>query len=157
MVTICTYLEAFLQEIAHEYANLISKKANDAKIPKNFILWKMVSNRKNEDLDFNHLEIVVNKKEIADEISGNPGKTISLFKYLGINLLEVSNFCTSKDLVGSVVEKRNNIIHHNDDATDITFKDLQDQIVTILNYMEAINDKISSLTSAEINKIVENV
>jgi len=47
-----------------------------------------------------------------------------LFRYIGIDLQANVDFNRYKDIVGAVVTKRNNIIHHNESAADISLSDL---------------------------------
>lgn len=49
-----------------------------------------------------------------------------------------------KNLVGMIVNKRNNIIHHNDDASDISFSDLLSHIDVFLAYMVSIETILSA-------------
>ncbi|WP_227741951.1 HEPN domain-containing protein [Vibrio rotiferianus] len=46
--------------------------------------------------------------------------------------------------MNSIVNKRNSIIHHNDEASDITFSDLHTNIDTVLLYMKAIESTLSA-------------
>jgi hypothetical protein len=52
-------------------------------------------------------------------------------------------FVEHKNLVGTIVNKRNNIIHHNDEASDISFSDLLLHIDVFLEYMLSINNLLS--------------
>ncbi|NJM76104.1 MAG: hypothetical protein HC852_10315 [Acaryochloridaceae cyanobacterium RU_4_10] len=80
LITICTYLEAFLQDIAFEYANELNSRLKDADIPHNFVHWRIVKDIKDKELNFNKIDFSVDKKEISDNLSANPYKTIKLFK-----------------------------------------------------------------------------
>lgn len=138
LISICTYLEACLQDIAFVHAIEISERAKNARIPKNYLLWSLNKDVKKKELAFGDIDIKPDKKEISNDLSGNPHKTIILFRYLGIDLTNNDRFNRNKDLVGAVVSKRNNIIHHNDEAMDISFDDLLDFIDVFMEYMEAI-------------------
>jgi len=48
-------------------------------------------------------------------------------------------FVENKDLIATVVAKRNNVIHHNDSASDISFSDVVEYIDTFIRYMEGID------------------
>ena len=50
-------------------------------------------------------------------------------------------FNENKDLVGTVVAKRNSIIHYNDEAMDISFTDLLYFIDVFLVYMDAVMER----------------
>jgi hypothetical protein len=61
-----------------------------------------------------------------------------LFRFLGIDLLGEEGFNKNKDVVTSVVVKRNNIVHHNDSASDVSFSDIEGYIDVFVDYMLAI-------------------
>jgi hypothetical protein len=54
-------------------------------------------------------------------------------------------FNEHKELINSIVNKRNNIIHHNDDASDISFSDLIANVDVFLEYMSSIDKLIANL------------
>jgi hypothetical protein len=142
LINICTYLEAYLLDIAFMYASEINSKVTSLRIPHNYVHWRMVKDIKDKDLAFSDFNLAVTKKEISDQLSANPYKTIKVFRYLGIDLTCITEFENNKDLVSSVVNKRNDIIHHNDNAVDITFADLLSYIQTFLIYMKSIDGVI---------------
>lgn len=142
LISICTYLEAYLQDMAFMYAKELDGRLKNARIPHNFVHWRIAKEIKDKDLSFKDVELPVNKKEISDNLSGNPYKTVKLFKYLGVDLTANDEFESNKALVDSIVKKRNNIIHHNDKATDVSFADLLAYIDVFLIYMKSINDSI---------------
>ena len=88
------------------------------------------------------------KKELSDQLSGNPYKTISLFRFLGVDIAMEEGFQSCKQLVSSVVIKRNSIVHHNDRAMDISFSDLINYIDTFLLYMKSIDKSVIKSKSA---------
>lgn len=146
LISICTYLEAFLQDIAFEHANFINNRLKHANVPHNYIYWRLFKDEvKAKDLAFKDIDFSINKKtDIADKISANPDKTIRLFKYLGIDLVNYPTFNEKKDIISAIVNKRNSIIHHNDNATDISFSDLICHIDVILEYIKFIDDIVLS-------------
>lgn len=142
LISICTYLEAYLQDVAFMYASDLDNRVKCAEIPHNFVHWRIVKEIKDKELDFKNVDLSVNKKEISDNLSANPYRTIKLFRYLGIDLTSKDGFEDNKALVNSVVNKRNNIVHHNDKARDISFSDLVSYIKVFLSYMKSIDDSI---------------
>lgn len=125
MINVCTYLEAYLQDLAFLYASEINRRIIEAKVPHNYIVWGVSSKEvKDKDLKFEDANYSLTKKNISDEISPNPYRTIKLFKKLGINLAEDSDFNIHREKVEALVVKRNNIIHHNDNAIDVSFSDI---------------------------------
>ncbi|PNG40836.1 hypothetical protein A1354_11715 [Pseudomonas asplenii] len=138
MISICTYLESFLQDLAFGYAGEVNARVKSAKLPLNYFIWKMSRDHKEKDLKFSNIDLAVTKKEISDALSANPYRTIVAFRYLGINLSSVPGFNDNKSVVETVVSKRNNIVHHNDKAADISFSDLVSYIDIFIVYMKAI-------------------
>jgi hypothetical protein len=51
-------------------------------------------------------------------------------------------FNSQKEEINSIVVKRNKILHHNDEASDVSNKDLIDNIIAIKNYIINIDDII---------------
>lgn len=143
LINMCTYLESYLQDIAYIHAKEINNRLKASKIPHNYLLWNLSKEVKDKDLKYVDADFKINKKVISDELSANPHKTIKLFRVLGVNLNTSGEFNNLKDLVNSVVVKRNNIIHHNDNAIDISFSDLSDYIDAFLEYMSSVNDVLS--------------
>jgi len=148
MINICSYLEAYLQDIAFEYHKSINEKIKSLKIPHNFIYWRLSKDIKDKDLKFEEANYPANKKEISDNLSANPYRTIKLYRLLGIDLTTEAEFNENKDLVNTVIIKRNNIIHHNDSAMDVSFSDLITNIEIFKKYMSAVKNAV--ITSSSI-------
>jgi len=146
LTAICTYLEAYLQDIAFSIADTFNNKIEDAKIPKNFLMWAISrsADLKEKDQDINYFSGKISKKDIADSISPNPFKTISTFRMLGIDLMNCEEFRNNKSQIGSIVGKRNGIIHHNDKASDLSFSDLRTHIQICQKYIHAIDTYINA-------------
>lgn len=143
LVIICSYLEAYLQDSSFEYAELLTRRIDAAKAPKNFIHWRVLEDKFSPDSnDFGTIDLLVKKEDISEIISPNPHKTLKLFNRLGVNLMDVDGFRNHKSVVGSVVSKRNNIVHHNDQASDITMGDLLSYIDVFLIYIKEIDSRL---------------
>jgi hypothetical protein len=142
LISICSYLEAYLQDIAFKHAQEISIKIANAGIPHNFIHWRIIPASKDKKLKLSYadIQLPVSKKDISDNISANPYKTLKLFELLGIDLSKKDNFRTNLDLIDAVVKKRNMIVHHNDRAADVSFSDLISYIEVIISYMKAVEE-----------------
>ncbi|KVQ04045.1 hypothetical protein WJ96_28225 [Burkholderia ubonensis] len=93
---------------------------------------------KEKELKFAEAVFNLTKQEVSDEISANPYRTIKLFRFLGIDLTEEEGFNKNKDFINTVVVKRNNIVHHNDAANDVSFSDVEKYIDVFVDYMLAI-------------------
>lgn len=142
LITLCTYLESYLSEAAIWYCDRINDKIKSACLPHNFLLWRVKKDFKDKDLKYNNADLKVEKKEISDNLSGNPYKTIKTFSYLGVNLANSSMFELNKDVINTIVTKRNNIIHHNDSANDISLSDVKGYIDLFIVYMKSIDEVI---------------
>lgn len=144
LINICTYLEAYLQDVALEYSGRVTVRLKKAKIPHNFLYGKLAKDIKEKELEYVDASYAYTKKELSDIISGNPYKTINAFRLIGIDLGSSEKFVEHKNLVGTIVNKRNNIIHHNDEASDISFSDLLVHIDVFLEYMLSIESLLSA-------------
>lgn len=143
LINICTYLEAYLQELASIKLEKIKKNLDNTPIPHNIIMWCTKKDFK-DHMKFDTFSIDKTKKDISENLSGNPYKTIKTFEVLGVDLLASDEFKESKEVVGTIVAKRNNIIHHNDDASDISLADLDGYISTFEIYSKAILAQVIS-------------
>jgi RiboL-PSP-HEPN len=142
LILICTYLEAYLQDIAFAYVKELNSRLRSADIPHNFVHWRLVKDVKSKDLYFKNIDLSISKQDVSDNLSANPYKTIKLFEYLGIDLNSQEGFSGNKNIVNSIVTKRNNIIHHNDTAMDISFSDLKNYIDIFLIYIKSIDEAV---------------
>lgn len=147
LVSICTHLESYLQELAFNHATQINNRIQLAKIPTNFATWRITPKYKTADLKYEILNLEVSKKDVSENISGNPYRTIALFRLLGIQIENDADFQSKRSIVNSIVEKRNNIIHHNDNANDITFNDLISYIENVIIYMSGIKKALQAQTT----------
>ncbi|MBC3765076.1 HEPN domain-containing protein [Neptunicella marina] len=144
LINICTYLEAYLQDVALEYSGRVTVRLKQANIPHNFLYGKLAKDIKEKELKYVDASYAYTKKELSDIISGNPYKTINAFRLIGIDLGSSEKFVEHKNLVGTIVNKRNNIIHYNDEASDISFSDLLVHIDVFLEYMLSIESLLSA-------------
>lgn len=144
LVMMCAYLESYLKDALMVIIDDVNAKLNTAKIPHNLVKWTLNIEKefKDNDSKFEHLKIKLKKKELDDYISGNPFKTRDLFKKFGISLDKNEIFNTQKDIINSIVVKRNKVVHHNDDASDISNKDLNDFLKILKDYIEHLDKEI---------------
>lgn len=145
LITLCTYLESYLAEAAKWHCDKINDRLKVACLPHNFLLWRVKKEFKDKELKYNNADLKVDKSEISDSLSGNPYKTIKAFSYLGINLISSPEFNSNKDVINTIVIKRNNIIHHNDNANDISLSDISGYVDLFLIYMAAIDKVICEI------------
>lgn len=142
LISVCSYLEAFLQDVAFKHSQEISNRVASAKIPHNFLHWRLATGLKEKHLNYNDISLPITKKDIANEISANPYRTLKLFQLLGVDLAKKEIFENNKDLINTIVTKRNNIVHHNDTAADVSFGDLKAYISVIVPYMAAVKEAV---------------
>lgn len=159
LVQLCVCLESYLKDLFLELYDEYQRRVDLVKIPKNVILiaskdptskiTKVAADNISKDLRKNtdptqFFKLKENKKGIDDFISGNPYRTKVAFSYMGIDLDKVSSYIQHKDLIQSIVSKRNKVLHYNDQASDLTFPDII-QISTVFEeYVEDIDAAIQT-------------
>lgn len=153
MITLCAYLESFLKDISMTIVEDANIKLSTSKIAYNLVKWSVQRKKElgelpDSDLKFEDLSIKITKKELDGFISGSPYKTESLFKKIGIKLFEDPVYIDQKEKMIYIVEKRNKIVHHNDNASDISFSDIDNNIDLTILYMENLN----RLVNIELSK-----
>ena len=104
-------------------------------------MWDMNYGKeiKDNSFQFNHLKIKIKKKQLDEHISGSPYQTVKLFRNIGIDLEALDEFNDLKEKINMIVVKRNKILHHNDDASDISFSDIIGYISDIDRYMKVLD------------------
>jgi hypothetical protein len=141
IVTMCAYLESYLKDALMIVIAEMNNRLNKNRIPYNLVQWSISSDKrevKNSELNKNFY-INIKRKELDEFISGNPYRTESLFKNFGIDLGGDTTFQGQKEKLNAIVGKRNSIIHHNDEASDITFRDIVEHIDFSIKYIENID------------------
>lgn len=141
LVSACSILEAFIQELAESYIAVLQLRINKANLPYNFVVW--IADHDKAKLSYGKFEGKKTKKDITDMISPNYYRTITAFERIGINLSspEISAY---KDYVSSIVDKRNKIVHHNDAAYDLSFLDIVLTIDQFKKYSECLYNTVSA-------------
>lgn len=144
LVTICAYLESFIKDITYSTIEDYNDWLKGLGIPINLTKWSFNPKKQIDDehLKFAELTLNIKKKDLDDYVSSNPFKTIKLFKQIGIDLEKNEIFNDLKKIINSIVTKRNNVIHYNDDASDITLSDILDYIGVVQKYIELIDLEI---------------
>ena len=137
LISICTYLEAYLQEIVELYHAELVFRVSNAKIPFNFIYFHLGIELKGKDAKFEAVSHRSSGRNIIDDLSGNPEKTKKVFARLGLDASKNKVFYELSAEIHAIVDKRNKIIHHNNDASDISFDDLICYIESMKKYMGA--------------------
>lgn len=143
LVMACAYLEAYLKDAAMAIVTEVDTVLSLNPISSNLIQWSVLREKfKESGGEFNNFKLSIDTKVIDNEISGNVGKTISLFSRLGVNLLSSDEFNDNKDIISSIVTKRNDVVHHNDDVGDLSFIDIVGRVDYLMLYIKAIDDVI---------------
>jgi hypothetical protein len=161
LIMSCSVLEAYLKEEVLDYIEEVECLLAELKLTKNLLAWGMCS--KQDDLykkivgnEIRDFSLSIDEKEIDDRLSANIDKTITTFRRCGVDITDCPTFAANKALIASIVNKRNAAVHHNDDASDVSFLDIMVWIDEIQDYMKGISSFISGVreTNADhLNKI----
>ncbi len=135
LVSACSVLEAFIQDLATSCTLTLQHKINSLKIPYNFLTW--ITDHDKAKAKFETFESTKTSKDISDLISPNYYKTISTFQRIGIDINN-GTIASYKDYICAIVDKRNKIVHHNDVASDLSFADIITTIDTFILYIDAL-------------------
>lgn len=138
IVSACSILEAFIQELALSYITTVGKNLDSANVPHNLLVWSVKREEKLKNSDFSAFSLNIKRNDISEMISGNFFKTVKAFEKLGIDLLSDVEFKGFKDFVATTVDKRNQIVHHNDDASDMSMLDVLHIIDQFSKYSAAM-------------------
>lgn len=146
MITLCAYLESYLKDISMEIIDAMNARLYSAKLPYNLVKWSILKKKELADLNdnelkFEQLTLNITKKELDSFISGMPYRTENLFKKFGIRLFDDEIYNHQKEKIISIVVKRNEILHYNDTASDLSFTDVSNNIDYVTKYIENL-DKI---------------
>lgn len=140
LISLCAHLEMCVKEIVFAIAEDIDERAQTAAIPTALIEWRYNTKKKIDGATpGGRLAIGMTRKEVDDLVSGNVYRTKEALAYVGVDLAsDKANWETWKDLIQTVVTKRNNIVHHNDDASDISLGDICSYIASARDYIDFI-------------------
>ncbi len=141
LISACAHLEMCIKEIVFELAKDIDARLSSAAIPASIIEWRLNQKKRTESASKSILSINMTKKEIDDLVSGNVYKTKDALALVGIELGEKkAQWETWKDVIQAIVTRRNNIVHHNDDASDLSLGDIKTYIRSIIDYIDFVVD-----------------
>jgi hypothetical protein len=153
LISFCGHLETYLKDVLEIMLMDYNDRIKNENFPHNLIRWsienksnassKVASLLEDKNKRFEDLEIKLKKKDLDAFISGNPFRTKQLFEMFGVNLSEDEYYMANKELIQSIITRRNNVLHHNDQASDLTNID-------IISYISQINDY-----ALAIDKIIE--
>ena len=142
LISACAHLEMCVKELIFVVASDIDARLSIASVPSSTIEWRFSQKKKQDPLTVTTMvSIGMTKKEIDDLVSGNVFRTKDALAIVGVNLANDKAIWDSwKDLVQAIITRRNNIVHHNDDASDISLGDVRDFISTMIKYIDFIVD-----------------
>ena len=152
LISLCGYLETYLKDVLEVLIIDYNERITRENFPYNLVRWSIENKDKSDSkvqslLDkkktrFEDLSIKLKKKDLDAFISGNPFRTRELFTMFGINLEEIDYYNQNKDAVNQIVVKRNNILHHNDDASDLSNQDILNYVTEIKNYCKKLDEQV---------------
>lgn len=152
LISLCGYLETYLKDALEVLIIDYNERITRENFPYNLVRWSIENKDKSDSkvqslLDkkktrFEDLSIKLKKKDLDAFISGNPFRTKELFTMFGINLDKIDYYNQNKDSVNQIVSKRNNVLHHNDDASDLSNQDILQYIIQIKNYCKKLDEQI---------------
>lgn len=142
LISACAHLEMCIKDIVFAVARDIDVRLSTASIPASIIEWRYSQKKKKNESGNgfpNRFAIGITKKEVDDLVSGNVYKTKDALALVGVDLTtDKSKWEAWKDLIQAIVTRRNNIVHHNDDASDISFGDIRSYINSMIEYNKFI-------------------
>lgn len=142
LISLCAHLEMCIKEIVFAIASDIDDRARAASIPMALIEWRYSTKKRGDGATQGvRLEIGMTRKEVDDLVSGNVYRTKDALAYLGVDLAnDKPTWEMWKELIQTIVTRRNNIVHHNDDASDLSLGDIRQYIASVRNYIDFIVD-----------------
>ncbi len=152
LISLCGYLETYLKDVLEILIIDYNDRITRENFPYNLIRWSIENKDKSDSkvqslLDkkkarFEDLSIKLKKKDLDAFISGNPFRTRELFAMFGIELDIIVDFNEKKDSINQIVVKRNNVLHHNDDASDLSNQDIIQYINEVKGYCKKLDNEI---------------
>jgi hypothetical protein len=141
LISACAHLEMCIKDIIFELAKSIDSRLAAASIPSSIIDWRYNNKKKNDQSSGQGVKYTIGmtKKEIDDLVSGNVFKTKDALAIVGIEIAnDKAKWESWKELIQAIVTRRNNIVHHNDDASDLSLGDIRSYIESMLDYIDFI-------------------
>lgn len=141
LISACAHLEMCIKEIVFEIAEDIDARLSSAAIPSSLIEWRLSQKRKADSSSPSSklLSVKMTKKEVDDLVSGNVYRTKEALALVGIELAaDKAQWESWKDSIQAIVTRRNNVVHHNDDASDLSLGDIRICIESIISYIDFV-------------------
>lgn len=157
LVSACSILEAFIQDLIECFVNIIQTRINSANFPQNLVFW--FAGHEKGEMAFGNFSAQKTKRDISDLVSPNFFKTAKAFERVGVNI-QTSDVTSKKDYILRIISKRNKIVHHNDNASDVSLTDIIDVIDNFKEYASILHQTVCSaphLPALAITPISESV
>jgi len=140
LISACAHLEMCVKDVVFEVARDVDTRLTSASIPSAIVEWRLSQKKRSDPASGSvRLSIGMTKKEVDDLVSGNVYRTKEALLLVGVDLAaDVSAWEVWKDRIQTIVTRRNNIVHHNDDASDVSLGDVRSNIASILVYIDFI-------------------
>ena len=152
LISLCGYLETYIKDALEVLIIDYNDRIITENFPYNLVRWSIENKDKADSkvqslldkkkIRFEDLSIKLKKKDLDAFISGNPFRTKELFAMFGINLDSIDHFNENKDAVNQIITKRNNILHHNDDASDLSNNDIIQYVNQIKTYSKKLDEEV---------------
>lgn len=140
LVSACSYLESYMKDSAILKVSELNQNLDVLKVPGRLVFWSINKNKNKQDLqELGNFKLNLTNDDIDKKTSPDVDKTISLFRLFGVDLELDSDFQSSKDKIGTIVDQRNRIVHHNHDASDVSVGDAVSHIDEIISYLEILD------------------
>lgn len=141
LISACAHLEMCIKEIVFSVSQDIDSRLSVAAVPPSILEWRLNMKKKKKNYQSvgsaTSFSVSMTKKEIDDLVSGSVYRTKEALALVGVELIaEKDQWESWKESVQAIVTRRNRIVHHNDDATDISLGDINNFIKTFLGYIE---------------------
>ncbi len=156
LISTCAHLEMCVKEIVFAVATDIDTRLSSASVPVSIIEWRYNQKQKKETskTNANCCAIGMTKKEVDDLVSGNVYRTKDALLLVGVDLASnVLLWESWKDLIQAIVTRRNNIVHHNDDASDLSLGDIRSYINSVTEYINFIIDSCKAANKASGDRV----
>ena len=143
LISLCAHLETCIKDVVYSVAKDLDARLSSAAIPVSIVEWRF--NQKGKKTPQSNpssvCKIQLSKKEVDELVSGNVYRTKDALLLVGVDVAsDNAAWETWKELIQSIVTRRNNIVHHNDDASDLSFGDIIAYINNVKEYLNFIND-----------------
>lgn len=151
LISTCAHLEMCVKEIVFAIATDIDARLSSASVPLSIVEWRYNQKAKKEasKTNANCCAIGMSRKEVDDLVSGNVYRTKDALLLVGVDLAsDVVLWESWKDLIQAIVTRRNNIVHHNDDASDLSLGDIRSYINSVIEYINFIVNSCNTANNA---------